>query len=284
MNKVIISYHSGSFIYRKTGRLRGCFIHKTSLLPAFLLFAMFLFGPVNAQEGFVKYRQILNLDPTTFLKDTLGVPAFLYFKDSCSLYVFNRSGDMPESRSLPDQFNEGATEIAYAVNDRYGNMFFKDFSASRLLIRQLIWGKAYRTEEPLPSIQWTITPETRQIGKFNCHKALTRFRGRDYEAWFCPDVPVKDGPWKFQGLPGLIMDIYDSKREIRIFIETIHIPASVGESLKIPQDGKYVPFKLLGYIEQNETGKIVRFLQSIPEKGSDAQVVFSYHPIEKEDE
>jgi len=46
-----------------------------------------------------------------------------------------------------------------------------------------------------------------------CHKATTRFRGRDYIAWYTEEIPFPYGPFKFGGLPGLIACIYDTQRE-----------------------------------------------------------------------
>lgn len=48
----------------------------------------------------------------------------------------------------------------------------------------------------------------------NCRKATGYFRGRNYIAWFCSDIPIPYGPWKLGGLPGLIIKAYDSKGEI----------------------------------------------------------------------
>ena len=31
-------------------------------------------------------------------------------------------------------------------------------------------------------------------------------------AWFAPDIPIKRGPWRFNGLPGLILKLYDTDR------------------------------------------------------------------------
>ena len=45
-----------------------------------------------------------------------------------------------------------------------------------------------------------------------CQKATCRFRGRDFVAWFAADVPVKGGPWKFGGLPGCILKVYDVQK------------------------------------------------------------------------
>ena len=44
-----------------------------------------------------------------------------------------------------------------------------------------------------------------------CQKATTTYGGREWTVWYTPDIPVSAGPWKFQGLPGLIMAANDSE-------------------------------------------------------------------------
>lgn len=72
----------------------------------------------------------------------------------------------------------------------------------------------YLTEESLPVINWTIQNDTLNIGTLHCQKATAHFKGRDYEAWFCADIPFKNGPWKLNGLPGLIVQAADVKKEV----------------------------------------------------------------------
>jgi GLPGLI family protein len=69
----------------------------------------------------------------------------------------------------------------------------------------------YLYEEQLPVFEWKISNETQKILSYNCQKATTTFRGRDYVAWFTLDIPVNNGPWKFGGLPGLILKIFDTR-------------------------------------------------------------------------
>jgi GLPGLI family protein len=72
-------------------------------------------------------------------------------------------------------------------------------------------GGNYRYEEPLPVFEWKITNEKQVILSYLCQKATATFRGRDYIAWFTMDIPIDNGPWKFGGLPGLILKLSDTK-------------------------------------------------------------------------
>ena len=66
-----------------------------------------------------------------------------------------------------------------------------------------------RYTEPYPQMKWTLDKETMEICGHKCQKATCHYRGRDFIAWFAPDILVRKGPWKFGGLPGLIMKVYD---------------------------------------------------------------------------
>jgi GLPGLI family protein len=72
----------------------------------------------------------------------------------------------------------------------------------------------YLIEGPMPAIDWKIGDDTATFGGLHCQKATGHFRGRDYIVWFCPDLPVHSGPWKLNGLPGVIVDAQDTKNEV----------------------------------------------------------------------
>lgn len=63
--------------------------------------------------------------------------------------------------------------------------------------------------ENLPLMNWEIHADTITIINYLCQKATCHFRGRDFIAWFTTDIPVCNGPWKFGGLPGLILRVSD---------------------------------------------------------------------------
>lgn len=70
----------------------------------------------------------------------------------------------------------------------------------------------YRYDEPVPRFDWKLEEGTREVMGYECRKATTCWRGREWTAWYS-DIPVSAGPWKFNGLPGLILRLEDSLGE-----------------------------------------------------------------------
>ncbi|MFR7466589.1 MAG: GLPGLI family protein [Phocaeicola vulgatus] len=66
-------------------------------------------------------------------------------------------------------------------------------------------------EEEYISQDWKLADSTKIIHGYQCRLAECHFRGRNYHAWFAPEIPLNEGPWKFNGLPGLILEVYDTQ-------------------------------------------------------------------------
>jgi GLPGLI family protein len=62
-----------------------------------------------------------------------------------------------------------------------------------------------------PEIVWKISDEKQKIGTYNAQKAIADFGGRKWIAWFTTEIPFPDGPYKFYGLPGLIVKVGDEE-------------------------------------------------------------------------
>lgn len=61
-------------------------------------------------------------------------------------------------------------------------------------------------EETPEEWHWEIGDATKNILGYECVEATTDFHGRKWTVWFAPEIPVQNGPWKFDGLPGLILE------------------------------------------------------------------------------
>lgn len=64
--------------------------------------------------------------------------------------------------------------------------------------------------EPLGEIVWEISDSTKIVLGYDCVMATANYHGRDWTAWFTPDIPLQEGPWKLCGLPGLILEANES--------------------------------------------------------------------------
>ena len=116
-------------------------------------------------------------------------------------------------------------------------------------------------------MNWKIEKETKKLGKFNCKKATTSFRGRNYTAWFTTEIAVPFGPWKLNGLPGLILEAYDTNKSVYWYFKSVEYPTKVKESVKymlVPTKAKiltYEEFKVLQKKEQDivlEKSKVLK--------------------------
>lgn len=73
----------------------------------------------------------------------------------------------------------------------------------------------YLINEEAPKINWKISKDTTSFSGVKCQKATTYFKGRNWVAWYAPSLPFLSGPWKLNGLPGLIIEAYDDKKEVQ---------------------------------------------------------------------
>ncbi len=80
--------------------------------------------------------------------------------------------------------------------------------------------------EPVPQMKWKVQPEHKDILGYDCQRATCEFRGRKWEAWFAASIPASYGPYKFGGLPGLILDLEDSTHEWHFTAQELGRPST----------------------------------------------------------
>ncbi len=107
----------------------------------------------------------------------------------------SNSGNMNINRK------EKPGQVSYKVTKAYPDFttyLFRNISSDRYKIKE--------GQKP----EWKILSDKQKIGEYNTQKATTSFGGREWVAWFSTDIPFQDGPYKFYGLPGLIVKIEDT--------------------------------------------------------------------------
>lgn len=88
----------------------------------------------------------------------------------------------------------------------HGDFLYWNLTEGKVSVYTSIFGSKYLVEEDIPVMDWEIAEDSVQtILGYECHKATTAFRGRVWTVWYAEDIPVSLGPWKLNGLPGMIL-------------------------------------------------------------------------------
>ena len=92
------------------------------------------------------------------------------------------------------------------------NMYvFRSIPENRMTVYDYAGGLDYGyCTEPLGEIKWEIADSTKNVLGYECGMATANYHGRDWTAWFTPEIPISEGPWKLTGLPGLILEATES--------------------------------------------------------------------------
>ena len=110
------------------------------------------------------------------------------------------------------KLKEATDEIIdkYRKQEQYNEFFFdqtvyQNEPNGKQTVYSVISPDTYSYTENCPSIQWTLTEESDTICGYVCKKASGNYGGKMWTAWYAQEIPVAFGPWKLNGLPGLVM-------------------------------------------------------------------------------
>jgi GLPGLI family protein len=101
------------------------------------------------------------------------------------------------------------SEDIYVSNDEIELMTIKD--KNDLFKYNYIGNYLYKTLEKNKTLDWQTKNDIKKINGFTCQRATLKYKGREWEAWFDKSYPIPYGPYIFHGLPGLIVQLHDSK-------------------------------------------------------------------------
>lgn len=90
---------------------------------------------------------------------------------------------------------------------------YKNYPKGKITFTRHTLDGTFKYEENLNLINWSLTNNSDTINGYKVQQATCDFGGRSWIAWFSPEIPFNDGPYKFNGLPGLILKIYDTQND-----------------------------------------------------------------------
>lgn len=182
---------------------------------------LLFFSSIYSQNGValkIEYNESITYTPKIINKriSKLYVSKnFSYYKAE-SLKANKKSNDEDSETIVVDDTNDDTTS-EIIVN-------FKEKKLIERLYENLFLKKYYSVSEKMPEMKWTMVAGKKKINNYDCKKAQTTFRGRTYTVWYTEKIPISIGPWKFSGLPGLILSAEDNEGIYKWVAKTIVYP------------------------------------------------------------
>ena len=204
------------------------FMHKTklkTLLLSLIVSSSSLFAQNEAiiiDTTFLKCEYDTNYYTDTIIRDkgiTMPEVFILEVGTKVSKYYSKKTDAYERMRSDPNAYAAYSKLLKAEKPDfsilpaRHCTLvIFNNYPEDKRTIHDAIFFDYYVFDDDNLPQEWTmIADSVKTILGHSCRKASCSYRGRNYEAWYAIDLPVNAGPWKFSGLPGLIMSVQDTK-------------------------------------------------------------------------
>lgn len=167
-----------------------------------------IFSQNSKKWNKVEFTQVIGNDVSN---------AELYFNSQESFYFLG-------NKSVVDTTT---VEIHVRISDEIGSVMHKMLMDHVIYSREVLPDGVIMVKDSMPIIEWNISNEIKMVGTLSLTKATAKFRGRNYIAWFCENIPYNVGPLKLSNLPGIILELYTEDEflairfnEIRFNIES----------------------------------------------------------------
>lgn len=172
----------------------------------FLLLVFLACNFINAQTYRIMYEYRfapLKAKPDSLVTDYMNLDT-----DGRKSYFYNAAKrDYDSLAALKKTLPTGKR---HNININYS--IIKDLNGATSMLETNYQGTMLNVPETEP-VKWKLTKDFATFGKWKIQKANAEYKGRSWEAWFAPEMPFSDGPYKFSGLPGLIVKLNDTGHE-----------------------------------------------------------------------
>lgn len=143
--------------------------------------------------------EIMNLDVTEFGSKFYSYT--VYNSDSLMKVDLDKQLASTGAINVKSDMRKGL--VRYSISKKYPK--YEVYLHNRIL------SDHYKVSDETPFV-WKISSEKQKIDEWMTQKAEADFGGRHWFAWFTTEIPIQDGPYKFHGLPGLIVKLEDKTK------------------------------------------------------------------------
>lgn len=229
----------------------------------------------SAQEMYTtEYEIQYNLEYSIF-GDNLDTKQtevlYLFSSSQTSVFMNNNAAKADEiKKNVERMLQSGSIDMNKAGHKTsdFPLEIYKNLHEGKTMAKNKLAEKNYIYHELQVPLEWNITSESKEYLGYSVQKATTSFAGRDYEAWFTMEIPLPDGPYVFSGLPGLIVELYDTQKHYHFSLLSI-------DKLKEPKVWE------LGKVEEVSKEKYKEIRAKVAENQKKSNPFLSYGPEAK---
>lgn len=222
----------------------------------FLLSILFTAAVTNAQQFIDK--AVIEYEVKTSIKKTMSNDSWAdmmkdnmsEFKTAFYTYTF------ADNKSIYkfDRWDATTKVPVWYKQDDEENIWYFDFTAGKINVQKQVQGTKLNVADSIPSMEWRITNENREIAGFNCRKAVAKIMDSVYVfAFYTDEITIPGGPCSISGLPGTILGM-TIPRLYTSYIATKVILTGVKETdIKPASSKKYYTYAGLKSIIEEKT-------------------------------
>jgi GLPGLI family protein len=246
------------FNYNKTQMLLARYM--VSLLSAFLIFGS-CFGQESNQV--LATYDFINKNENKFQIMKLWINRSHAYSEFFNVKLSRDTlySDDFEDIHFKKENNDSIGQQYYLTNDK---IIFRDHIYTNNQFTPVI------VHEKIPLYNWKLTTDTISLSGYLCNNATLEFRGRNYIVWYTTEIPTQFGPWKFYGLPGLIINIETDDNSLSFRLSKLEL--ITGEKSKAPAMAKEITFaEYVNYQEKIADDFVEKIKTKLP-RGSTIKV------------
>jgi len=175
-----------------------------------------------------------------------------------SKYILKFNDDYSIWEEINDLMPKTDANVNFMRSRKYHRRkVYKSISDSLMISNYDIMAEKFYIKEQMGDLNWQISDSTTVVLGKKCNLAKVKFRGRNYDVFYTPDITTSNGPWKFHGLPGLILKVVSKENEEYYKIECIEINKTSSKEDLSEVYKKYLSKKRRKFLSWNDFSKNV---------------------------
>lgn len=220
-----------------------------------VLFVFFLFffkiSNINSQNNVrVVYNEFINIQIPIIRENILYSDIennITYFSSDIS----NQLSDLDKEKEIMKK-ELGDSNVVASIGRIIDNDYIIiDFNLKKVELIEDHGKKVFQVEDTFLDKPWVLLNEKKHIQGYEVFKASVHLRGVDWEVWYAPDLPYSYGPWKLNGLPGLILEA--TTIDGYYTFKATSIEFDTDNKIDVPYDKIYKKITFKEYLEYQDT-------------------------------